>query len=68
MKRLRQQKWSKKVAGKLDVVIANAGIIHHETSIADSPMAMYQQLPDVNLLNKIAIFKALRPFMLKFAQ
>jgi len=55
----------KKIAGKVDVVIANAGIIHHETSIADSPMSMYQQFLDVNLLNNIAIFKALRPLMLE---
>jgi len=45
----------KKVAGKVDVVIANAGIIHHETSIADSSMDMYQQFLNVNLLNNIAI-------------
>ena len=58
----------KKVAGKVDVVIANAGIIHHETSIADSPMDMFQQFLDVNLLNNIAIYKALRPLMLESAQ
>ena len=58
----------KKVAGKVDVVIANAGIIHHETSIADSPMDMYQQFLDVNLLNNIAVFKALRPLMLESAK
>jgi NAD(P)-dependent dehydrogenase (short-subunit alcohol dehydrogenase family) len=55
----------KKIAGKVDVVIANAGIIHHETSIADSSMEMFQQFLDVNLLNNIAIFKALRPLMLE---
>ena len=55
----------KKVAGKVDVVIANAGIIHHETSIAKSQMTMYQQFLDVNLLNNIAIFQALRPLMLE---
>jgi len=58
----------KNIAGKVDVVIANAGIIHHETSIADSPMSMYQQFLDVNLLNNIAIFKALRPLMLESAR
>ena len=58
----------KEIAGKVDVVIANAGIIHHESSIADSPMAMYQQFLDVNLLNNIAIFKALRPLMLESAR
>jgi NAD(P)-dependent dehydrogenase (short-subunit alcohol dehydrogenase family) len=58
----------KKVAGKVDVVIANAGIIGHETSIADSPMDMFQQFLDVNLLNNIAIFKALRPLMLESVQ
>ena len=55
----------KKVAGKVDVVIANAGIIGHETSIADSPIAEYQKFLDVNLLNNIAIFRALRPLMLE---
>jgi NAD(P)-dependent dehydrogenase (short-subunit alcohol dehydrogenase family) len=55
----------KNVAGKVDVVIANAGIIGHETSIADSPMDMFQQFLNVNLLNNIAIFKALRPLMLE---
>lgn len=58
----------KKIAGKVDVVIANAGIIHHETSIADSSMDMFQQFLDVNLLNNIAIFKALRPLMLESAK
>ncbi|KIW99205.1 uncharacterized protein Z519_00868 [Cladophialophora bantiana CBS 173.52] len=58
----------KKIAGKVDVVVANAGIIHHETSIADSPMSMYQEFLDVNLLNNIAIFKALRPLMLESAR
>lgn len=58
----------KKVAGKVDVVIANAGIIHHETGIADSPINMYQQFLDVNLLNNIATFKALRPLMLESAR
>lgn len=55
----------KNVAGKVDVVIANAGIIHHETSVADSPLSMYQDFLDVNLLNNIAIFKALRPLMIE---
>ncbi|KIW37246.1 uncharacterized protein PV06_10588 [Exophiala oligosperma] len=58
----------KRVAGKVDVVIANAGIIHHETSIAESPMSMYQEFLDVNLLNNIAIFKALRPLMIESAR
>lgn len=58
----------KKVAGKVDVVIANAGIIHHETSIADSSMDMFQQFLDVNLLNNVAVFKALRPLMLESVQ
>ncbi|KAK5295608.1 hypothetical protein LTR99_009197 [Exophiala xenobiotica] len=58
----------RKLAGKVDVVIANAGIIGHETSIADAPMDMYQQFLDVNLLNNIAIFKALRPLMLESAR
>ena len=58
----------KKVAGKVDVVIANAGIIGHETPISDAPMAMYQQFLDVNLLNNIAIFQALRPLMLESAK
>lgn len=55
----------KKIAGKVDVVIANAGIIQHESSIADSSMDMFQQLLNVNLLNSIAISKALRPLMLE---
>ncbi|EXJ64281.1 hypothetical protein A1O7_00617 [Cladophialophora yegresii CBS 114405] len=55
----------RKVAGKVDVVIANAGIIGHETSIADSPMSEYQRFLDVNLLNNVALFKALRPLMLE---
>jgi NAD(P)-dependent dehydrogenase (short-subunit alcohol dehydrogenase family) len=55
----------KKIAGKVDVLIANAGIIGHETSIADASMDMFQQFLDVNLLNNIAIFKALRPLMLE---
>ena len=59
---------AKKIAGKVDVVIANAGIIHHETSIADSSMGMFQDFLDVNLLNNIAIFKALRPLMLEAAK
>ncbi|OAP62083.1 hypothetical protein AYL99_04286 [Fonsecaea erecta] len=54
----------KKIAGKVDVVVANAGIIGHETSIADAPMGMYQDFLDVNLLNNIAVFKALRPLLL----
>ncbi len=52
----------------MDVVIANAGIFEHETSVADTPMAMYQQMLDVNLLNTIALFKALRPLMLESAR
>ncbi|KAJ9607373.1 hypothetical protein H2200_008446 [Cladophialophora chaetospira] len=55
----------KKIAGKVDVVIANAGIIGHETSIADSSISEYQRFLDVNLLNNIAIFRALRPLMLE---
>jgi len=58
----------KKIAGKVDVVIANAGIIGHQTSIADSSMAEYQRFLDVNLLNNIAIFNALRPLMLESAR
>jgi len=58
----------KKIAGKVDVVIANAGIIEHETSIPDTSMAFYQQMLDVNLLNNIALFKALRPLMLESAR
>ena len=56
------------IAGKVDVVIANAGIIGHETSIADSPISEYQHFLDVNLLNNIAIFRALRPLMLESAK
>lgn len=55
----------KDIAGKVDVVIANAGIFEHETSIANTPIGMYQQMLDVNLLNTIALFKALRPLMLE---
>ena len=58
----------RKVAGKVDVVIANAGIIGHETTIADSKIADYQRFLDVNLLNNIAIFSALRPLMLESAR
>lgn len=58
----------KKVAGKVDVVIANAGIIGHETAIADSSIDMYQRFLDVNLLNNIALFQALRPLMLEAAR
>jgi len=58
----------KKVAGKVDVIIANAGIIGHETSIADSSISEYQQFLDVNLFNNISIFKALRPLMLESAK
>ncbi|KIV84994.1 hypothetical protein PV11_00735 [Exophiala sideris] len=57
----------KSIAGKVDVVIANAGIFDHETSITDTSMAMYQQMLDVNVLNNIAIFKALRPLLLESA-
>ncbi|KIW80143.1 hypothetical protein Z517_06758 [Fonsecaea pedrosoi CBS 271.37] len=58
----------KKVAGKVDVVVANAGIIGHETSIADAPVSQYQDFLDVNLLNNIALFKALRPLLLESAR
>lgn len=58
----------KKVAGKVDIVIANAGIFDHETSIADTPMSMYQEMLDVDLLNVIALFKAMRPLMLESAR
>lgn len=46
----------KKVAGKVDIVIANAGIIGHETCIADLAISEFQGFLDVNLLNNIAIF------------
>jgi len=55
----------KKVAGKVDVVIANAGIIGHETAIPDSSISSYQHFLDVNLLNNISIYQALRPLMLE---
>ena len=58
----------KKVAGKVDIVIANAGIIGHETSIVDLSMREFQGFLDVNLFNNIAIFKALRPLMLESAK
>ena len=57
-----------KTAGKVDVIIANAGIIGHETAIADSEMSEYQRFLDVNLLNNIAIYKALRPLLLESAR
>jgi NAD(P)-dependent dehydrogenase (short-subunit alcohol dehydrogenase family) len=44
---------------------ANAGIIGHETAIADSSISEYQSFLNVNLLNNIAIFRALRALMLE---
>ena len=58
----------KKVAGKVDVVIANAGVIEHAKSVPDTPMEFYQKVLDVNLMNNIALFQALRPLMLESAR
>ena len=55
----------KKIAGKVDVVIANAGVIEHAKSVPDTSIDFYQHVLDVNLMNNIALFQALRPLMLE---
>jgi NAD(P)-dependent dehydrogenase (short-subunit alcohol dehydrogenase family) len=54
-----------KIAGGLDVVIANAGIANNWQDIIDVDIASFQEHLQVNVVGTLILFKAMYPLLLK---